>query len=588
MSGVNRAGHQVSARARHLAAAGLTVLAMAREDLPWLTVQAGRRLPAGVRARLGELLTRSSGSSPWAVWGELLLDQPERARSRLSAHPSSGRLASALSVHAGIAPVVGAPVTDRARWHWLTGDLGSLQGLLKEPGVPRRVREKITGDLEALAPSPRPVPTAYRDWDLEPNDSRATPRVVHVLTNSLPWTRSGYTLRTHAILTAQREAGMAVIGVTRPGYPVSIGRLGAGDVDVVDGVEYRRCVPLRLPAGEAQRVDRWTEHLIQVASDVHATHLHSTTHYPNALAAQAAARALDLPWIHEVRGQLERTWASGRRRQGDPDPESTERFVAWREQEARVAGAADQVITLSESMKADLVRRGVSAQRITVVPNAIEASLLERQVRPPDARARIGLPEADLWVGAVSSVVHYEGLSGLVEAVALARAAGLNVRAAIVGDGLAWPELAARVRGHDLEEFVQLPGRMPREQALQWLEALDVVALPREDHLLTRTVPPLKLMEAMGLGRPVIASNLPVLAEIVRDQESGLLLPPGKSDDWVAALTLLAENPDLRAQLAGSGRLVAAGHTWSVMAERYGEVYAKATPALSLSQGKRV
>ncbi|WP_298752612.1 glycosyltransferase family 4 protein [uncultured Serinicoccus sp.] len=559
-------------RARHLGAAGVTVLAMAVDDPAWLTVQAGRRAPRRLRGLLGRLATRTDSSSPTAVWGELLLDRPEQARERLSRQRRSGALSRALAVHAGQRPDQVGPGGARARWAWLVGDLEEVEMLLADDDVPRRLREKLAGDLEALQPGPRPAPAVPpRDWRTDPT----RPRVVHALTNSLPWTRSGYTLRSHAVLHAQQQAGIEVAALTRPAYPVSIGRVLTADVDVVEGVPYHRCVPTVLAPGEAGRIDRWAADLARLARAHRATHLHSTTHYPNALAAQAAARALDLPWVHEVRGQLERTWASARRRAGDPAPYASSRFVAWRAREAELAAAADHVVTISETMRADLVERGVEPGRVSVVPNGIDASLLQCDITPERARGVLGLAGAGLWVGAVSSVVHYEGLTDLVEAVALLRAQGVDVRGVVVGDGVAWPGLSRRVAELGLEETFLLPGRLDRDDALRWLDALDVVVVPREDHEVTRLVPPLKLVEAMGVGRPVVASDLPPMAEIVAPGETGLLTPPQDPTALATAVGSLLEDSDRRHDLAARARAFAAGRTWGALTGTYRDVYAR-------------
>jgi D-inositol-3-phosphate glycosyltransferase len=271
-------------------------------------------------------------------------------------------------------------------------------------------------------------------------------------------------------------------------------------------------------------------------------------------------------------------------RHGDANPYASERFRAWRAREAELAAAADHVFTLSQVMRSDLAARGVDPSRITVVPNGIDAALLERHSTPADARRSLGLPVEGLWVGAVTSVVHYEGLSGLLDAVALARGNGVDVRAAIVGDGLAWPDLQRQVEELGLQDVVHLPGRLARPLALTWLEALDVVAVPREDYEVTRLVPPLKVAEAMGVGRPVIASNLPALAELVTHRESGLLVPPQDPAALAEALVTLAEDAALRDRLTAAGRQVAAGLTWQELAHTYRGVY-ESVSAVSGSVG---
>ncbi|TFI17767.1 glycosyltransferase WbuB, partial [Micrococcus endophyticus] len=71
-------------------------------------------------------------------------------------------------------------------------------------------------------------------------------RVLHVLTNSLPHTGSGYAQRSHSILASLRAEGFDVAAVTRPGYPVQIGVPWAAGRDTVDGIDYHRLLPARL------------------------------------------------------------------------------------------------------------------------------------------------------------------------------------------------------------------------------------------------------------------------------------------------------------------------------------------------------
>lgn len=549
-----------------LAAAG----SLALDDPSWFLVQAGRTLPAPVRTRLGTVATRAGGPTV-AAWGHLLMDQPGPARELLATRQRT-RLGDALALHAGLPPGA-ASASHAARWGWLTGDLETTRSAALAARSARQ-RRRALGDVAALEPGPRPVPAASRTW---PGDGPI--RVVHVLTNSLPWTRSGYTLRSHDILSAQRAASLGVSAMTRPGYPATIGKWQSGPQDVIEGVTYHRSMPLPMHPGEAERVDQWATDLVALATREQATHLHSTTHYPTGLAAQAAAAALDLPWVHEVRGQLERTWASRRANAGDEDPYGSGRYELWRAREAEVAAAADHVVTLSGPMRDDLISRGVDPVAITVVPNGIGEEVLDLPTDAAAVRAQDGLPTDGLWVGAVTSVVHYEGLSVLLEAVALARAAGTDVRAAIVGDGLAWPELARQVRRLDLEGFVLLPGRVPRPQARRWLARLDVVAVPRQQHEVTTLVPPLKVMEALGASRPVIVSALPALTEIVQDGQTGLVVSPGDPDELARAVQRLAADASWRRALGGSGRELASRHTWPTLVRRYERIYQEVSRA---------
>src|SRR5699024_5575885 len=175
---------------------------------------------------------------------------------------------------------------------------------------------------------------------------------------------------------------------------------------------------------------------IRTARAARAQALHTTTHFTNGLVARAAARELDLPWVYEVRGSLEDTWASSR---GDESDElaarRSERFRLFRQRETDVARSADAVITLGQTMASELVGRGVDRDRILVAPNSVSENLLAGDWRgePASERESLGLPSDGVWVGTAASIVGYEGLDLLVDAVAAARDDGTDLRILIVG-----------------------------------------------------------------------------------------------------------------------------------------------------------
>ena len=93
-----------------------------------------------------------------------------------------------------------------------------------------------------------------------------------------------------------------------------------------------------------------------------------------------------------------------------------------------------------------------------------------------------------------------------------------------------------------------------------WLLAL-VACSPRHDVEVCRTVTPLKPIEAMAAGRPVVASDLPALAEIVTPPGSGLLAAPGDALALADTLARLHDDEGLRVRLGAAGRSFAATRT---------------------------
>lgn len=446
----------------------------------------------------------------------------------------------------------------------------------------RRVRRRLRGQLEVLHPRlPARPPRAPR----LPADGPGT--VLHVVKNSLPEVQAGYTLRTHGLATAQVAAGLDVHVVTRLGFPVDIGRPDAEPVVEVDGVTYHRLLPSgTLPAPGGATIGRTAQEIVALGRRIGADVVHAHSDHPQAQAAIRAARTLGVPVVYEVRGMLEQTWVS---RGGDPDAD----LVRWsRAAETSCMQAADGVVVLSEAMREDVVGRGVDPDRVTVVPNAVAPGVLAdlqtaraddegRRVRER-VRADLRLTPDTVLVGCVTTLNHYEGLDVLLEALARVThsspVGAAPLAALVVGAGPAAEGLAEQAARLGIEDHVHLPGPVRHDRVAEHLLALDVVTLPRRSTPVTRLVPPLKPLEAYAAGRPVLASDLPPLAEILTSalgaRAGRWLIAPDDVDAWAGGLASLRyARADTEADAGTARARVLAERTWPTLASVYSEIY---------------
>lgn len=147
----------------------------------------------------------------------------------------------------------------------------------------------------------------------------------------------------------------------------------------------------------------------------------------------------------------------------------------------------------------------------------------------------------------------------------------------IVGDGQAAPGLRALADQLDIADRTIMPGRVSRHAARTWVQALDVVVVPRLDVEVARTVTPQKPVEAMALGRPVIISDLPALRETVARADGTLNAvthPAGSVPGLADAIMGLATDPARARRLAQTGLDAAANRTWPALVRQYGKLYA--------------
>ncbi|MHC8608806.1 glycosyltransferase family 4 protein [Paenarthrobacter ureafaciens] len=450
-----------------------------------------------------------------------------------------------------------------ARRKWYDGDMsGAVVVLADERGSMAKQRQRLESEVRV-----------FQGWKPSLPATPTTPqprKVLHLLTNSVPHTGSGYARRSHSILTAQQAEGWETLAVTRLGYPVQIGSLTARGRDVVDGVRYERLLPARMATSMDGRLQQQAEGVLRIARQFRPAVLHTTTHFVNGLVAREVAGALNIPWAYEVRGQLADTWASTR---GEA-ARSTERYALFTEREADVMRSANLVVTLGESMKRNIVASGIDQNKVLICPNAVGGDYLDEPLDHADARRALGLDPDSLYIGTVSSLVDYEGLDDLVSAFALLAPRLRKLKLVLVGDGTAAPALQDQVRRLGLMDRTIFAGRVPPAQARLYHLSLDVFVVPRKDLAVTRAVTPLKPVEALASGRPVVASDLDALREIVHDGVNGKVANAEDPEGLAEVLHDLLSDADLRRRLGDAGRQeVLATRTWQANARAYIRAY---------------
>lgn len=474
----------------------------------------------------------------------------EAAVAALDADASDRSAGTALLLLRGrLRDVLRASADDPGSRPWRRAARRQLRAL--EAGLPPSLRQPRIAVMRGAAPGQ----TALRG---------AGPRILHVVTNSLPATQAGSTIRTQGIVSAQRAAGWDAHVATRPGYPVLYGDLDAGPLEWVDGVPYHRLLPWVMPA--AQGVDRMYRQLLdELVGNLRPHVLHAASDHVNARAALEVGRRRGLPVAYEARTFFEDTWLAAH---GGEESRDSDVYRLLRERHTEVILAADMVTTLSEAMRDEIIARGAEPDRVVVTPNAVDPAFLAPRESAQRARAAAGLPEG-FWVGSIATFQRYEGLETLVDAVAILRRSGCDARVLLVGEGPALPELRARAEA--LGVPLASPGRVPFADVMGFYDALDVFALPRSAAALNQRVTPLKPLEAQARGLPVVGSDLPAIREVVPPGTP--LTAPGDPEGLADALAAL-QDPGTRAARGEAARSwVASCRTWPYVTEAYRGAY---------------
>jgi PEP-CTERM/exosortase A-associated glycosyltransferase len=392
-------------------------------------------------------------------------------------------------------------------------------------------------------------------------------RILHVLDHSLPL-HSGYAFRSAAILREQQRLGWMTAQVTGPKHEC------AESEQVIDGQRYLR-TPYTVPGiagipvlNQADVVFALRRRLAAIARDFRPDIIHAHSPCLNGLAAMAVARRLGIPFAYELRASWEDAAVShGTTREGGI------KYRLSRALETRVITSADAVTTICEGLRRDILERGVAAECVTVIANAVDAGHFSRAL-PADMllKARMCRPDATV-IGFLGSFYAYEGLDVLLQAVPglLARVPGLHVL--LVGGGPEEANLRRQSVKLGISHAVTFVGRVPQREIPSYYAITDLLLYPRRGNRLTEMVTPLKPLEAMAQYRVVAASDVGGHRELIRHGETGFLFPPDDPEAVVAAVVDILRNPGLEAVRLAALRYVEAERTWSRVVAGYRAVY---------------
>lgn len=396
-------------------------------------------------------------------------------------------------------------------------------------------------------------------------------RVLHVLDHSLP-VMDGYSHRSNSILVTQQGFGWEPCVVTSPLHELDDPT--SGDV-AIQGISHRR-VPLnqglldrairgRWPIARefavTKRLERRIDSLLQ---EQHFDVIHAHSPSLCGFAALRTSLRRKLPFVYEIRSFWE---------DGSSQSPTSPRYRLTRALETHVAVRADALVGITKAIVSDLVSRGVSASRSFHVSNGVDAARFSP--RPRDSALSKELAVNDVPVlGFVGTLFPWEGIPWLVRAAAALRGRGQVFKLLIIGDGADAPLVRQAIAECRSEAYVNFLGRVPHEEVSRFYSIIDLLIYPRLRRRITELVSPLKPLEAMALGRPVLGSNVGGIRELVEPGKNGMLFESESVEDFCVQTSRLLGDQNLRETLARQARdWVASTADWLAIVRRYEAVY---------------
>jgi PEP-CTERM/exosortase A-associated glycosyltransferase len=392
-------------------------------------------------------------------------------------------------------------------------------------------------------------------------------KILHILDHSLPL-HSGYTFRSQNIFRSQNKMGWQPVILTSPKHEASWkGQWHSRET--INGFVYYRTGAVngsRLPIlGELQLMNALNKRLKEVIIREKPDILHAHSPVLNALPALNVGKQLGIPVVYEIRA----FWEDAAVDHGTY-AENAIKYRMTRAVETYVCQKAAHVAVLCNGLKQDLITRGISTEKITPVFNGVNPD--DFKPTPPDTEYQTAWNlRGKKVIGFIGSFYRYEGLDLLINAFKQIAPKHPDTVLLLVGGGEMTAELKKLCQPNDPVLF---SGRIPHERVPGVYSMIDILAYPRYPMRLTELVTPLKPLEAMAMGKALIASDVGGHKELIHHNDTGLLFPAGDENALAETLDKLLSGDETRNRLAQNGAAwVRRYHTWEATTAVYSKVY---------------
>jgi glycosyltransferase involved in cell wall biosynthesis len=244
-----------------------------------------------------------------------------------------------------------------------------------------------------------------------------------------------------------------------------------------------------------------------------------------------------------------------------------------KEQEIATLLLADAIICPSAVTRAFITSLGIPREKITVIPNGVDTKLFAPHLLNHPTTQLPNYPTI-LYVG---TLADWQGLDLLIEAMpAIVAQSPAKLKIVGRGRGRQHKDLAKRIRKLGLEDRVSIESAVPHHEMPAIIAQADVCVAPLayNDRNVTQGCCPIKVIEYMACARPIIAANLPVVRELVRDDVDALLFTPDDPADLARCVLAVLNDASLAQRLAESAaKRAKAKFSWREAQKKLLKVY---------------
>jgi glycosyltransferase involved in cell wall biosynthesis len=214
---------------------------------------------------------------------------------------------------------------------------------------------------------------------------------------------------------------------------------------------------------------------------------------------------------------------------------------------------------------------GVSPRRIALAPNGVDPALFDPDrflSKAQELRERLAIAPKETIVGFLGTFGPWHGTMILSQAIPMVVRSNPAIRFLVIGEGSGRAAFESSLAASGASSAVVMTGAIPHHAVPEYLTACDIlvsphVPMPNGERFFGS---PTKLYEYMAIGRPIVASRLEQLEQVLSHGETALLVPPADAEALARAIVELAADPKRARTLGRAARATACErHTWTRM-----------------------
>lgn len=228
------------------------------------------------------------------------------------------------------------------------------------------------------------------------------------------------------------------------------------------------------------------------------------------------------------------------------------------------------IVTLTPQEREDHIRFRIGPEeKITVIHSGVDLQTFQADLyQPSETKVLLGIPPEMTVVGTVGRLTPVKGQEVLIRAASELIRRGEKIFLVLLGDGELRRDLEELSLRLDIAEYVRFLGWQP--EVARVMATFDIFCLPSRNEGMGKV-----LVEVMAMGKPIIASSVGGIPDIVRSGENGILVPVGDTAAWAEAIIRLCRDSEKRRRMGDAGMQMAPRYNSEEMIKRIDRMYGK-------------